>query len=173
MPYRYLSLLLLLLPMSAGAGGFTGRIVQVVDGDSLVIEADRQRRTVHLMGIDAPERLQDFGDRSQNHLAGLAFNRAARADCRPTAAGQPLDCRVWVTPGDCAGCGQTLDLGHAQIIAGMAWRHPDPQSYQDEDMRGRYQSSELMAQMRRLGLWGQRSPQPPWQWRQRWGIKGE
>jgi len=173
LPFPYFILLLILYPLPASAEDFHGRVVRIVDGDTLVIEAGRQRRTVHLMGIDAPERVQDFGTESQSNLAAVAFNREARGVCTPQDRQGKSYCRVWVQPSDCPRCGQTLDLGHAQVLAGMAWHLPDPAAHADADMHGRYQSSELMAQMRRLGLWGQRNPQRPWQWRQHWNVKDE
>jgi len=173
LPFHIFALLVILAPLSASAASLNGRIVRVIDGDSLVVEADRQRRTVHLMGIDAPERVQDFGAESQSNLSAMAFNREGRAECTPPDRQGKAYCQVWVQPSDCPECGQTLDLGQAQLLAGMAWHLPDPSASKDEDMHGRYQSSALMAQMRRLGLWSQRNPSPPWHWRQRWGIRDE
>jgi endonuclease YncB( thermonuclease family) len=155
------------------ADDLVGRILKVVDGDTLIMEADGQHRTLHLMGVDAPERVQDFGAESRGSLAAMTFNREARAECAPSDRGGRIHCRVWVQPADCPRCGQTLDLGHAQLLAGMAWRLTDTTAYADADMQGRYQSAELTAQMRRMGLWAQRYPTPPWAWRQRWGMRDE
>ena len=64
-------------------------------------------------------------------------------------------------PLDCPRCGMTLDVGLAQIIAGLAWwfrRYADEQSPQD---RGRYESEEKEARLRKRGLWADGAPVPP------------
>lgn len=55
-------LLLLLLPFVAHA--FDGRVVGISDGDTLtVIDTRHQQHKIRLMGIDAPEKAQPFGQR--------------------------------------------------------------------------------------------------------------
>lgn len=72
---------------------------------------------------------------------------------------------MWVQPGDCPRCGKTLDVGLAQISVGLAWwykRYADEQSAED---RGRYESEEQEARLRKRGLWADAKPVPPWEWR--------
>ncbi len=47
------------------------RLVEVTDGDSLVVEIDGEERPVRLMGINAPERDECWGPESTSHLADL------------------------------------------------------------------------------------------------------
>jgi endonuclease YncB( thermonuclease family) len=66
---------------------------------------------------------------------------------------------------DCRHCGKTLDVALAQISVGLAWwfsRYADEQSAED---RGRYQSEEEEARLRKRGLWVDDAPVPPWEWR--------
>ena len=56
-----------------------------------------------------------------------------------------------------------LDVGHAQVIAGLAWWHrayPKKQSAEDQ---GRYESAEDEARLRKWGLWQDKEPVPPWE----------
>ncbi len=58
--------LILLYPLSPLADILTGKVVKVVDGDTLyVLDADYQQHKIHLAGIDAPERTHS--------LAGLEW----------------------------------------------------------------------------------------------------
>jgi endonuclease YncB( thermonuclease family) len=51
------ALLFLLLPLSAAADILTGRVVKVVDGDTVyVLDAAKTQHKIRLGGIDGPER---------------------------------------------------------------------------------------------------------------------
>lgn len=60
-----------------------------------------------------------------------------------------------------------VDVGLAQIEAGLAWwyrKYAKDQSAQD---RATYAAVEQAAQEARRGLWQDRDPVPPWEWRHR------
>jgi len=67
-------------------------------------------------------------------------------------------CRVWVRPIDCRGCGKTLELGHAQSSAGMAWWYREYAKEQSAEDRGRYESAEQDARLRKRGIWSMSKP---------------
>ena len=75
--------------------------------------------------------------------------------------------KVWVTPHDCPTCDKTLDVGLAQITSGMAWwfrRYAHEQSPEDQ---GRYEFGEQEAKAKKVGLWQEKNPQPPWEFRRK------
>lgn len=157
---------LLLLPLSslASAGMISGQVVQVIDGDTLVLETNRQRQTVDLAGIDAPERLQPFGAESKNSLIQLAFNKPAQAECVAARKQGRQTCVVRV---------QDVDLAQSLLSSGMAWWDRQAGSDQGKDAQGLYQGAEFMAQARRRGLWSEQRPVRPGEWRKRWGLRDE
>jgi endonuclease YncB( thermonuclease family) len=54
------------LPFFVSAYQFTGVVVGVSDGDTIkVLDDSKQVLTVRLMGIDAPEKAQSFGQASK------------------------------------------------------------------------------------------------------------
>ncbi len=60
------------LPIAASADSLTGKVVKVVDGDTLyVLDANYEQRKIRLAGIDAPERKQAYGLASRKHPGGL------------------------------------------------------------------------------------------------------
>jgi len=68
--------LLLLLPLAVVAAELDGRVVKVVDGDTVyVLDADRQQHKIRLAGIDAPERGQPFGTKSKERLAEMVAGK--------------------------------------------------------------------------------------------------
>ncbi len=58
--------------IAASADSLTGKVVKVVDGDTLyVLDANYEQRKIRLAGIDAPERKQAYGLASRKHPGGL------------------------------------------------------------------------------------------------------
>ena len=154
----------LLLAAVAGAEEFNGRVVGVADGDTLSVLRDGRAVTVRLVGIDAPEKGQAFGERSRQSLAQMAHGKDARIECHKKDRFGREVCKVRVQPLYCPRCGKTLDVGLAQISVGLAWwfkRYADEQSAED---RGRYQSEEEETRLRKRGLWADDAPMPPWEW---------
>ena len=107
---------------TCGAAELTGRVVGISDGDTItVLDASNTQHKIRLAGIDAPELKQAFGTRSKQNLSRMTYDMDARLECHKTDRYQREVCKVWVQPSDCPTCGMTLDAGHAQIIAGLAW----------------------------------------------------
>ena len=75
--------------------------------------------------------------------------------------------KVWVQPASCPGCPMTLDAGHAQITLGMAWWFRRFANEQSPGDRAAYEFSEQEARAKRVGLWSDPEPVPPWEWRKR------
>ena len=147
------ALVFLALAPGAARGELVGRVVSVSDGDTLTVLVDTKQVKVRLDAIDAPERRQPFGRRSQESLAELCAKRTARV--APTG----LD-RYGRTVGVIVCDG--VEANSEQVRRGMAW------------VFDRYapKSSPLYAlqseaQGARRGLWAQTRPVAPWDWRRR------
>jgi endonuclease YncB( thermonuclease family) len=143
----------------AVAETFVGRVVGIADGDTLtILDATNQQHKVRLSGIDAPEKAQPFGNVSKQNLARLAFGRGAVADCPKRDRYGRQVCLVRV---------DGVDVGLAQVEAGLAWwyrKYAKEQSAQD---RATYAAVEQDAQEAKRGLWRDKDPVPPWEWRHR------
>ena len=155
---RYLAIIFLTMLTAGPAQAVTirGFVTAIIDGDSLKIQdAHRREYTIHLSGIDAPERNQPFGSQSMANLAKLAFNKDAEVVCP----------RKWSEGGRCKVIVNGEDIGLRQIAEGMAWwsrRYAGEQSMED---RQAYEQAETWAKLRRFGLWNDTRPVPPWEWR--------
>lgn len=162
-----LVLLLALWLGAAHAETLSGKVIHVADGDTITILAGAVAHRVRLAGIDAPEKAQPYGNRSRQHLSQIAHGKDATLHCHKTDRYQRKVCKVMVQPADCPKCGHTLDVGLAQIVAGLAWWYREYAREQSPDDRGRYESAEQEASGRRIGVWSDKSPMPPWEWRSR------
>lgn len=130
---------------------YTAQVVGVSDGDSLTALAGGTQIKIRLHEIDAPELRQPYGQRSRQSLADLCFQRQAVIDPVTRDRYGRTVARV-----ACAG----TDAASHQVGAGMAWvfdRYADPHS----PLYG----LQRAAKAARLGLWGDATPTPPWEWR--------
>ncbi len=130
-------------------------VVAISDGDTLTARCQNGRASttikVRLAEIDAPETAQRFGRRSKRHLSDICFRKSA--EIKPVATDSYGRTVAHVK------CGAT-DASGEQVRAGMAWvftRYAPRSS-------ALYQV-ELDARSARRGLWIDRNPVAPWEWR--------
>jgi endonuclease YncB( thermonuclease family) len=70
------AILILLLFCSLAHADITGRVVAVIDGDTIkVLDADNTEYKVRLTGIDTPEWGQPYNKASRKHLASLVAGK--------------------------------------------------------------------------------------------------
>ena len=142
---------------TSSAYELTGRIVSVADGDTVtLLDANLRQHKIRLCGIDAPEKRQPFGNRSRLHLGALVFGRQVTADCPKTDRYKRAVCRLEV---------DGIDANLAQLEAGMAWHYKAYAREQRAPDRRRYAQAEDHARETRLGLWADRAPVAPWDFR--------
>ncbi len=166
------TLLVLLLFCSLAHADITGKVVAVIDGDTIkVLDTDNNEHKVRLAGIDAPEQGQPYSNASRKHLSSLVAGKDVFVESsKQDIYGRDLG-KVWVRPPDCAGCGKNLDANYAQVLAGMAWWYRFYAREQSPEDRGRYESAEDEARARGWGLWADPHPINPYDWRKTPGYK--
>ena len=126
--------------------------MKIADGDTLtILDASRHQHRIRLADIDAPERKQRFGTRSQQSLAELCAGEVADVE------DHGLD-RYGRTIGrvSCAG----IDANAEQVRRGMAWVF---ERYAPKDSP--LYAVQADARAARRGLWQDFKPVPPWEWR--------
>ena len=148
--------LALMLSLPAHADTLKGKIVAVLDGDSLVLQSgDSKRRNIRLSGIDAPEKGQPFADASREHLSTLALGKDAEADCYKRQRRRQI-CFVEV---------DGKDLGLEQLNAGLAWWYTRYAPEQPLLRQMSYEAAARNAAAQRKGIWQDEDPVPPWDWK--------
>lgn len=134
-----------------------GTVIRIADGDTLtVLDAGHHPIRVRILGIDAPEKQQPFGERARQSLAELAFNQVASlSETRTDRYGRTV-AKVEVNG---------RDIGLEQIRRGYAWHYKAYERDQPREDRTRYADAERSAKQQRAGLWLNATPTPPWDWR--------
>ena len=144
------------LSFTALADTITGLVVGITDGDTVVVlDADHRQHNIRLAGIDAPERHQPFGTRSTENIARLTFNKNVTVQWKKKHRGRPIG-KVTVNG---------VDASLEQVKAGMAWWYRKFAKEQSPADRRLYEQAEQQAQAQHLGLWTDKHPIPPWDFR--------
>lgn len=127
------------------------RVVSVHDGDTvLCLDEANGKHKVRLVGIDAPEIGQAFGTVSRDALRGMVLRQSVEVHGDEqdrygrTLARLEIDGR---------------DVNREMVAVGLAWHYT---RYSDCPLLA---AAEDEAQAARRGLWADREPVPPWDWR--------
>jgi endonuclease YncB( thermonuclease family) len=145
--------LLILLQLIAHAEVLHGRVVSVSDGDTItVLDESKQQHKIRLMGIDAPEKKQAYGQRSKESLSELVYMKEvevtwSKHDRYGRTVGQVIL--------------DGTDMCLEQIKRGMAWHYKQYQREQAESDRNLYSASESVAREQKIGLWHDEAPIEP------------
>lgn len=136
------------------AAEISGPVTRVLDGDTIEVKSSPSLvERVRLQNIDAPEKKQAFGNWSKQYLTDMV-------------GGQ----RVTITYVDRDRYGRILgkvsskdiaDVNKAMVANGAAWVYV--QYNTDPSLPG----IERAARNQRLGLWVDKDPVPPWEWRRK------
>lgn len=136
------------------AVGLICLIVAISDGDTLKARCGEpgfyEHMTIRISAIDAPEKAQDFGNVSRQHLAALCFQQTATITPKGTDR-----YRRTIADVECRG----KDAGQEQIRAGLAW-------YYVKYGKGYEHLGQIEQQARDAGrgVWSMQAV-PPWEWR--------
>lgn len=134
-------------------------VVAISDGDTLTARCGSaggyQQIKVRIAAIDAPESRQAFGHKSRQHLAQLCHRQLATL--------HPVDRDSYGRTVAHVRCGNR-DAAAAQVRAGMAWVYTQYAGAQPELL-----PLQRSAQASRTGLWSQKRPLAPWDYRRRHG----
>lgn len=141
----------------------TYRVTAVRDGDTVVVEppGGGERITCRLYGIDAPEtpkrdkQGQPYGKQAMKVLKGLVSDR----DVTVTFIGERTYSREV-----CRIEKDGIDINQEMIRRGYAWAYVE---YLKRPHASSYAGAEEEARKRRMGLWQDVNPTPPWEFRKR------
>lgn len=152
-----IAIVLTLLAAAASAETLTGHVVGIADGDTLtLLDATNTQHKIRLAGIDSPEKGQPFGQVCKKSLSDLAYDRVVEVESSKLDRYGRVIGKVLVN-------GQDVNL--EQVRRGCGWHYKKYQNEQILDDRLSYNAAEESAKSRRVGLWTDHEPVPPWDWR--------
>src|SRR5215472_16406920 len=142
----------LLAPLLAYAEQFTGKVVGILDGDTISVLREGKAVKVRLYGVDTPEKAQAFGTQARKFTSDLVFQRDVTVEIRATDRYGRLVGEVLLPDG--------RSLNQELVKAALAWWYR-PYAPNDPTLA----QLEAEARTAKRGLWADAQPVPPWQWR--------
>lgn len=127
-----------------------GRVVDVADGDTVVVRLDGDDVRIRIFGVDAPESDQAYGAESREFTRRLLLGQDVAVRTRDvdqygrTVAALSVD---------------GVDVGATLLAEGAAWH------YRAFSSDARYADLEAAARQAGTGLWRDDAAVPPWTWR--------
>jgi micrococcal nuclease len=154
-----LALSLLLAPATAAA--WSGKVVGVIDGDSIRVLHEGRQEQISLWGIDCPEKKQDFGTKAKQATSTLVFGKFVEVE--PATTDRYGRTVAFVRVGD------TL-VNEELIRQGLAWVYT---RYCDRPICQEWKKLEAEAREKKRGLWSMPKPVAPWEFRRQGRTWGE
>lgn len=135
-----------------------GEVTGISDGDTLYLKVQGAQVRVRLARIDAPEKKQAFGRRSEQSLRELVWKRVVTAKWHQLDRyGRPI-AEIFV---------DEFDVNAEQVRRGMAWVY---RAYSRDPELVRLEEE---ARAERRGLWSEPNPVAPWVWRKQHVATGD
>ena len=164
-------LLLFTITISPSAKTLQGKVVKVVDGDTITMLDGRGfRYRIRLAGIDAPEKGQPYGKESTKNLKWHVYGKEITVEHSKYDRYGRIVGKVLIDSNRdmfclMVNCIRKVDVGLEQINAGTAWHYKRYKNKQSKEDRTLYSTTERGARKKQLGLWSDKKPTPPWEWR--------
>jgi micrococcal nuclease len=144
----------LFVSSAVSAEEFSGKVVGVVDGDTISVMRDGKAVRVRLHGIDCPEKRQAYGSRAKQFASDLVFGKHVAVEVTDVDRYRRLIGKVRLADGRI--------LNHELVRSGLAWWY---RKYAAKDTV--LKSLENQARIGKVGLWAEKSPVPPWAYRRK------
>ena len=143
---------------------FTAKVVHIIDGDTIdVLDGNNQKLRIRLLAIDTPELKQHFGYESFFYLNKILNGKFVTIISSPDK-NKPYTLGYYKRIiGKVVLNGKDINL--EMIKKGMAWHFKKYKKNQPRGERHSYNIAENEAREKKIGLWFEENPLPPWKWR--------
>ncbi len=136
---------------AADTAHFNATVVDVEDGDTIVVLRDGRRQKIRLAGIDCPERGQPFFEKAKGFTAYKTMSETVTVDVKLRGRYRILVAEVRLPDG--------TSLNRELVTRGLAWWYRPFSN--DTTLR----ELELEARLSKRGLWAASlDPIPPWEY---------
>ncbi|EFF4274633.1 thermonuclease family protein, partial [Escherichia coli] len=125
-----------------------GKVIRVLDGDTIEVLQDKKPVRIRLANIDAPEKKQAFGRWSANQLKALLAAQPVTVTYTQTDRYGRIIGHVFTTNG--------TDASRFMVQSGAAW------VYERYNVDESLPALQREAQEQKRGLWVDANPVPPW-----------
>lgn len=148
----YKTFLLFLFPIIIFSQNKSYKVIGIKDGDTVEILMDGKPQVVRLSHIDCPEKKQPFGNNAKQFASDLCFGKKVKLSTGwKKDRNKRLLAEIILSNGK--------NLNKELVKNGFAWH------YKKYSKDNSYDDLEKQARKQKLGLWNDKIPTAPWEWR--------
>ena len=152
---KYLQIVLFILILCSNANSLEliGKVIKVSDGDTVtILTEDKTQHKIRLNDIDAPEKKQAFGNKSKDNLAKYIAGKTVTVQYQKKDKYKRVLGTIYYN---------NTDINLQQVKDGYAW------VYKKYSNNQTYYKAEKLARDKRVGLWIDKNPLEPWEFRKK------
>ncbi|MFC5284343.1 thermonuclease family protein [Pedobacter alpinus] len=131
---------------------FKGKVTAIKDGDTFKVLYNGSERTVRLLHIDCPEKKQAFGTKAKQFAANLCFGKIVTVKTEGKADRYKRILGEIILPNG-------TNVNKELVKNGLAWH------FKKYSKDAAYAKLEIQARKNRVGLWADKLPIAPWEFR--------
>ena len=146
------------IAFSSDTSTFRGKVIGVLDGDTIEVLKDKAPVRIRLYGIDCPEHDQDFGTRAKQFTSDKVFGKTVEVVPVEKDRYERLVAKIYI---------DGKYLNQMIVAEGFAWWYKR-YAPKDDDL----QKAENDARSSKKGLWSHPNPIPPWKFRRQKASNG-
>ena len=148
---KHIVIFLLLISSNLLSLELKGKIIHISDGDTVHLLTDNKEKIkIRLNDIDAPESKQAFGNKSKENLKKYIYQKNVVVEYKNKDKYKRVLGIIYY---------QNRDINLQQVKDGYAW------VYKKYSKNPNYFKAEKDARNKRLGLWYDKKPIEPWEFR--------
>lgn len=156
-PIIFIVIVLILTAISAyPQRKFSGRVIEVIDGKTFVIQLQSGKVTAVLQYIEIPEPEQPLYQTVKEHLQNLIFDKTVEFKPRFVTKEKTVVGQLLV---------KGVDVSQQMLRDGAAWYSIAEKNGQDSDQSVIYQDNEAQAKTEKRGVWSIENLKPAWEFR--------
>lgn len=149
-PFLLISLILLIAGTSFSQRKFEGRVIQVLDGKTVVIDSDSGKITAELQYIEIPEPENPLSKTVRGHLEDLLLDKKVAFHLQGFSFVK-MTGQIYL--GD-------VDIAQQMLRDGAAWHLPPGRSSQSKQASDLYDSTQELAKNEKRGIWSNENSNP-------------
>ena len=150
---KYIPVVLFVFSCQVFSADIHGRVVRVLDGDTIDVMLSQHPVRVRLVNIDAPEKKQEYGRWSEKIMKSLVAGKTVTVTYFQRDRYGRILGQVYAPDG--------MNVNQFMVRAGAAWVY---EQYNTDPALPVFQNE---ARQQKRGLWSDADPVPPWIWRHR------
>lgn len=148
-----LTVLLFFIPFALFAQIRSGKVVAVLDGDTVIVLENNKQTKIRLAEIDCPEKNQPFGNKAKQFTSDKIFSKTVSYKTAGTDKyGRTLAHIYYGT--------DNMNLNGELVANGLAWH------YKQFSKSKELSFLESNARRKKMGIWSEKNPVEPSKWRQ-------